>query len=612
MNEFDFNNFGGASTATKTPSIKSVPSPTPDKTSGFNFESFGSNNPTKINPTVKLPEKNIIQKGLSEFSPVGLVSKAGVRAGQAVADPILTLIDKISGGALSKRTPEGNLGQALTRAENTPDRVPVVGQDIKPMSEETPESVSGDAVKLASFGLGPVTGLAAYGAGNAMQENGSIGDVALQTTLATILGKYGPKIAGPILEKILTKTPGLNRINTEGVTNGIRDAVGYINKKVPNILPKAPEGEIFNGSINKAADYLEKKASGFKLPTRVNQNKIDETLHGEDKELNKIAELIRPTQSSGVGTQNGKKVLTGGGLAERYRRAQGKTSGLSRKLDYENSLEEIEAAKVVKGIVDPNADKTTNIAHLNQSIKETSDARDAFLDSNPAPTNFKEFHDYMQSIKLPSTLTKDPVSAKVFNDMKEMAIEIRSKYPWTTRGTNEARKEVDRIIQDEIKQTALGDPRTKGLNNASQILRDSFNNFNRDALRHGNMEKVNLMNEDYNFFKNERKFPLSGEGSEMSDDVLRQFLAEHHGVSPSHESENLVSEFNNYLKNLETKIKAADSIAEKQASEHGSTGLGRFFKKNPGAETVANATVGTGSKALGLGALYEATKGGLK
>jgi hypothetical protein len=153
------------------------------------------------------PKRNILQKGLGLF--LDPIINTGARLGQAVGDLALTGINKASGGALDKYTPEGNLDQALQRAENTPDRVPILGTPIKPTSTITPENIAGNAVSTVALAVGnPVVGGALIGAGAGMSEDKSPGIVALDTVIGAVSGKIlqaGFNKAIPVIERAAVK-----------------------------------------------------------------------------------------------------------------------------------------------------------------------------------------------------------------------------------------------------------------------------------------------------------------------------------------------------------------------------------------------------------------------
>jgi hypothetical protein len=173
---------------------------------GIDLSVYGRPKVIQTQPTSTPDTRNIIQKiGGAIADPIATTA---VRAGQALGAIGLGAVNKITGGALDKYTPEGNLTDAMTRAINTPVDVPVLGTKVKPFNQETPETVAGQALGTVGLGLGPVAGGAALGASAGMENKSGVGEVTLDAALGMVTGKVldvGFKAAEPYITAAVAK-----------------------------------------------------------------------------------------------------------------------------------------------------------------------------------------------------------------------------------------------------------------------------------------------------------------------------------------------------------------------------------------------------------------------
>lgn len=460
----------------------------------------------------------------------------------------------------------------------------------------------GRGAETVALGLNPVAGGALFGAGNSLEQGNNLfsGQTAFDTVLGAAGGKVLDTIGKPIFNaagKIIGKvTPEfLNGVAAQG-TKAIQDFAA-----AHDILPENISKGINNAAekVNAAANLpFDAARNAIKGPaaTPEEQAAIKDAAH-----LNKVVDLTRDDFNSGVTAQNGKKIVKGEGTAGQYASGSGVTTGFRGVSGVEPTAEDLARAQAVKHLIDPN-DVNGSINRVNQSVKETSNARDTFLDKNNVPTNFQEFHDYIQNWKLPETLTNDPAAKGAYQDMKDRAIELRTKYPWTLKGTQQARIAVDHMIENELGETSLGDPKEKGIKNAARDLRNAFNQFNEDSLRYGDIRKVNQANKDFNAFRKRGIGVTADQNAEMSPEKLKEALFKNRGLEVAPENELKANEFRRWNHNIQQKIETARNLGIRANAEKGTTRTGRFFKKNPAAKTAAK----VGSKATGLGALYEA------
>lgn len=263
---------------------------------------------SKVTPTQETqPEdtRNWAQKmGGVIYNPfVNLTTRAGMAAG----DLLLTGINKVSGGALDKYTPEGNLSAALQRAENNIPSVPLLGTKPKPVSSLTAENVAGEALGTVALGVGnPVAGGALLGAGATMEEDKSAGEVALNAATYAVFGKIldvGFKAATPYIEKAAQKygAPFLEKISSYVPESG-KTYMNQLSERFGAVLPDASKINILppkvSSTINKASELfnstigkIDEKASGLVSDT---------ASYAKGKLTSKTAEQILATPEAEV------------------------------------------------------------------------------------------------------------------------------------------------------------------------------------------------------------------------------------------------------------------------------------------------------------------------
>lgn len=164
-------------------------------------------------------EPSLIQKAAGAI--INPIETSAARAGQAVGGLALKGINALTGGMLDKYTPEGNLQDALSRALNTQQKLPITGGNLAPVSQETPETVAGHALGTAALGAGgPILGGAALGASSSMENKGSAGEVALTSAASAVAGKIlevGFHAATPYIVDVLAKfgTPAIEALQRQ-------------------------------------------------------------------------------------------------------------------------------------------------------------------------------------------------------------------------------------------------------------------------------------------------------------------------------------------------------------------------------------------------------------
>lgn len=246
--------------------------------------------------------RNILQKGLGLF--VDPLARLGTEAGQEIGKLGIQGVNAITGGALNKLTPEGDVNKALERATSQPTQVPGIGTQVKPLNQYTPENAVGDIGQTALIAAGPEVGQGAsaigriganavlgagMGASGAMSEGGGVGDVAKSGLLGGAVGgalSAATEGIGKLIEKLpqwftQKALPKLNPENADFAlknmdlgsikSNGIKaqkavetygktidsmlshpqyaEETGAINSIVPQVVDALPNAKLDNNQI---------------------------------------------------------------------------------------------------------------------------------------------------------------------------------------------------------------------------------------------------------------------------------------------------------------------------------------------------------------------------
>lgn len=115
-------------------------------------------------------ERNLAQKAAG-FVLDPLV-KLGTETGQAIGKAGLQAADYLSGGAVGRATPEGNLKDALARSTSMESTVPVLGTEVKALKDVTARDVAGQILETGAM-LAPTGKLATTVGGKILSATGA-------------------------------------------------------------------------------------------------------------------------------------------------------------------------------------------------------------------------------------------------------------------------------------------------------------------------------------------------------------------------------------------------------------------------------------------------------
>lgn len=229
----------------------------------------------------------------------------------AVVDPFVTMASRPGellgegiAGIASKVTGNPDYYNKAIDAANQPQQVPIFGTNVKPINQETPESVVGEGIGTVGLGVGsPFVGGALLGASGAMQNNGSGGDVALNAIVGGVVGKVasvGIEAVAPIISKAIAKY-GSEAI--QAFEKALPDyAKPYLNdfvSKTKSSLPFIPSSKLdttpsYNKKLIGEGPAMIKLDNGTTMP-RVNEGGIikGRTLNPTQSEIDANSELIK-------------------------------------------------------------------------------------------------------------------------------------------------------------------------------------------------------------------------------------------------------------------------------------------------------------------------------
>jgi hypothetical protein len=220
---------------------------------------YGPKTTTPAQPNQPTDNRNILQKiGGAIYDP--LVTMA-VRPGQLLGEGIGAIASKVTG--------DPGYYQRSVDAANQPMSVPVLGTNVKPVNQETPESIAGEGIGTAALGVGsPLAGGALLGASGAMQNNEGAGSVAINAVVGAAVGKVGElglKAAIPIISNVISKygSEAVSRLESalpEYAKPALNRIISSVENKTGQTL--APSATRLNQAISDATPVYSPKLIG--------------------------------------------------------------------------------------------------------------------------------------------------------------------------------------------------------------------------------------------------------------------------------------------------------------------------------------------------------------
>lgn len=379
----------------------------------------------------------------------------------------------------------------------------------------------------------------------------------------------------------------------QGLGTSLQDPDRDLAGNVADTLTGAGGAALLGAGGSLAGRALEKSGIPAKIWSAVPERAKNTAINAANKAsdvYNTILGKTRDVLESGVGTKNGKKILTGGGVAER-----GSTdTSLFRGSEPLTLAEEENRARAVQQYWDPKATDQQNVANLEQAGTEFANKQmDPFLDEHSNPVNYQEMYDYMHNGPKPEGFGRDPVADKTYQDTVNDAIDIMKRKSstgrdiYTTKDMNNARKEIDTMIRKQEGENALDNSRKKGVVAAGNYIRNRINQMNEDAIKYGDIAKVTQAEKDLQAF-GERNARTEG----MTYQQKKEALFKNRGLQATPESEKAADQFRQYRKHQKYIIDARKNLQIRSAMSSGKSGLRQMLERNPVTATIVKKVTG--------------------
>lgn len=389
--------------------------------------------------TDSIDTRNVAQKGFGMF--MDPIIETGVNAGRAVGALALKGADAISGGALGKLTPEGNMDDALNRSLNEKTTVPILGTDIKPVDDITVKNTLGNAVSTVALGVNsPVIAGGMMMGGAAAAEDKSAGSIALNT-LGGMLGakvlEYGFKAASPFIEKAVMKygTPIIERLSQYVPESG-KAFMKNLESKIPAM---STEGKILPEGVSNTINKTNEAVSSA----------VDNTIaKGEQKVVN-LAYKFKPEAPSIMNRVARLNPTTANEFNDKFGMTHGEYLARSGNMGTPDKIIENEAIKFTKSL----AETDTAIGKLegvykNDALKTMANelnSRELRVSSPGAPSA-----DLKTAQELYIKLNKEGLSMEEINTLKRLyERNVKLGYNFMTEGEKITRAtNIDKAVRE--------------------------------------------------------------------------------------------------------------------------------------------------------------------
>lgn len=198
----------------------------------------------------------------------------------AFIDPAITLATRpgqMIGNLLAKGSElfmnpdqKAKMEAGIERANSAQPRIPFFGTHVRPINQDTPENVEGNALSTVALGAGNPTLMGTMmGTGDAMNHDsdpltvmaegivggigGKLTDVAFQKIAAPIVSAAIEKFGMPMFEKLASIIPDTYKTSFQTLADSISRATPSSDKKIPVVSDVFQKGRDFIDSIGEKA-----------------------------------------------------------------------------------------------------------------------------------------------------------------------------------------------------------------------------------------------------------------------------------------------------------------------------------------------------------------------
>lgn len=457
----------------------------------------------------------------------------------------------------------------------TADQLKAMGATPVSQSPFQPSVPAPDVNGFAEFGKGIVKG-----AGSTLADMSRMGTAVANQTAGRVVNALGGK--------------GFTPLSNDQLGNDLGNPESPISKTTDNLLESKNNYQSAGKFTEGAAELL--------LPGKAAKSIMD--IRKLAAAPGKILEILTPKLTA-------KEYQEAAKAGQTTAQTMFKPAGLSgaKYPDAQHALESVQNVagalkKSILDIVKPGASFTDNINRVGVAIKDYSQkVISPFLSSNPVPTNFESFIDYMKNVKPDQAIQSSKEAYSTFNRVRDRVVQsVYNSVKGAAKKAGDfgsstdmndywkARQHIDDIIKEELGAKTFTDPGVSGVKAAASTLRRGVADFISDSMRFpGQGEKVAVYRNTVN--------GLREKGIELGEQELKQ-LADQMGLQATGEA--AASQWDSMMKNANGLYKGLDALGTKVGSERTVGKIGQFAKDHP--------LLVKGAKAAGWGAA--ATAGG--
>lgn len=180
---------------------------------------------------------------------------------------------------------------------------------------------------------------------------------------------------------------------------------------------------------------------------------VDDTLRGVVGEAKNV--VVKPQNALQDALEITRPVMNKKGSISAFEKAGQpggvEVSGKSKTFSLTPSPRDTEIAESVASVVSSKQGPIENIISVNQKIASIAENEiTPFLKSNPSPFNVKTLNAYLRdNTEIPDFIKADPILQKTYELTRQKMVQIANKYPKTSEGLWQARKEFDRVAESQ-------------------------------------------------------------------------------------------------------------------------------------------------------------------
>lgn len=500
-----------------------------------------------------------VQAAQSAGQLFGSDTKGLADVAQRGADTMLAL-EKARNAAAAQGKDTSHFDKTIADMRATPDYAgneinaetnyqPSSGGIVAPAPQNTADVKKdiGRATETVALGLGPVSGGAAFGAGNSLEQGNDLfsGQTAFQTALGAAGGKLLDVIGKPVFDaagkQIGKVTPQFLQDLASKGTKAIQDFAA-----AHDILPDFASNVINKGAkmaenvANKPFNAIDSAAQKTVNTVNSGARKLTGAVPEEEKALQDTIQAVDPTLTGKRLVNAYQDVVKGG-------REVG-TKGLTKKQILTPSQKTAEvgvrlhnpittSAGTLDGIPLTKKDPVGNLDKLSTGLDQTEAHIGHLLENDTTKGTAQELSDKVNDLKasIPREFRtiKNSQESQAFQNMVDFAKEEIEKAPDTSKGFREARIRIDNQARKEFPNAFTDDGQVNvktPAGNALRAIRDTMNTYTYSNSSLGK-EIESLIEREADIFKAAHA-SAQGAAKLHGSDVFARFTKQHPVLGP--------------------------------------------------------------------------------